>query len=131
MTARQARAQAGIRIAACIASSLFFMGVAISRLRFEEIRTALSNARTLPWVPLAVLSYLVGHVIRGVRCKMLVSRTATLSLPAATNVVVLGYAVNNILPARLGGSRTCHKALASDRHAVRAKHIRHAARAPT
>jgi hypothetical protein len=32
----------------------------------------------------------------------LVSREAMLTLPVATNVVVIGYAVNNLLPARLG-----------------------------
>jgi uncharacterized protein (TIRG00374 family) len=36
------------------------------------------------------------------RCRLLVSHESTLALPTATNVVVLGYAVNNVLPARLG-----------------------------
>jgi glycosyltransferase 2 family protein len=56
----------------------------------------------VPWLPLAVLSYITGHWVRGVRCRLLVSREAKLGLGTATNVVVLGYAVNNVLPARLG-----------------------------
>ena len=41
-------------------------------------------------------------MVRGLRCKLLVSREANLSTVTATNVVVLGYAVNNITPARMG-----------------------------
>ncbi len=38
----------------------------------------------------------------GVRCRLLVSLESTISLTDAIQVVVLGYAVNNLLPARLG-----------------------------
>ena len=102
VTKRAPRGRADLIVFAGVASSIVFMGIAISRLRLDDIRTALATARVLPWVPLAVLSYVLGHLVRGVRCKMLVSREATIPVSVATNVVVLGYAVNNILPARLG-----------------------------
>jgi uncharacterized protein (TIRG00374 family) len=53
-------------------------------------------------VPLAVTCYVAGHFVRGQRLRYLVRREATLSLFTASNVVVVGYASNNVLPARLG-----------------------------
>lgn len=85
-----------------LASSAVFMGVAVWRLRADAVWAALGTARLLPWLPVAVALYLVGQVLRGVRCRLLVSPEARLNTFTATNVVVLGYAVNNILPARLG-----------------------------
>lgn len=86
--------------------SLFSGGVllslAIARIHWSEFRLAIEKAQLMPWLPLSVMSYLAGHVVRGVRCRALVSREASLTIPTATNVAVLGYAVNNILPARLG-----------------------------
>jgi glycosyltransferase 2 family protein len=85
-----------------IVSSAIFVALAVRRLALADIRDALGRAELWPWLPLAVLTYLTGHLVRGWRCGVLVSREASLTLPAATNVVVLGYAVNNVLPARLG-----------------------------
>ncbi|MGH0028749.1 MAG: lysylphosphatidylglycerol synthase transmembrane domain-containing protein [Myxococcota bacterium] len=79
-----------------------FVWLAFRKLELGEIVAALRAADPWPWVPLAVLFYLAGHVVRGLRCRWLVSHDANLPLPTATNVVVLGYAVNNVLPARLG-----------------------------
>jgi uncharacterized membrane protein YbhN (UPF0104 family) len=49
-----------------------------------------------------VASYLIGHVVRGQRLRVLVRRETILQLPTAANIVVVGYASNNVLPARLG-----------------------------
>ena len=46
-------------------------------------------------------SYLSGHLLRGVRCRLLLPR-AGLGFATAANVVITGYAVNNLLPARAG-----------------------------
>lgn len=85
-----------------LVSSALFIALAIRRLEIGTVTRAFGQANLMPWLPLAVGSYLCGHVVRGVRCRMLVSREAKLGLSTATNVVVLGYAVNNVLPARLG-----------------------------
>jgi glycosyltransferase 2 family protein len=85
-----------------VLSSALFIALAVRHLELADVRSALESARLWPFVPLAVLSYLIGHLVRGVRCRLLVSREARLGLPTATNVVVVGYAVNNVLPARLG-----------------------------
>jgi len=78
------------------------MLLAARRLSFADVGHALSSAQLWPWLPLAIGCYLLGHVVRGVRCQRLASSEAKLTTATATNVVVLGYAVNNILPARLG-----------------------------
>ncbi len=40
--------------------------------------------------------------MRGVRCRLLVRREANLGVITASNIVIVGYASNNVLPARLG-----------------------------
>jgi uncharacterized membrane protein YbhN (UPF0104 family) len=79
-----------------------FLALAVSRLDLAGVALALREARLWPWLPLAMASYLAGHFVRGRRLRGLVSREASLTTLAATNVVVVGYAVNNLLPARLG-----------------------------
>lgn len=89
-------------IAIGLLASAVFIFLAVRHLDFASLEQTFSDAKLFPWVPLGVTSYLLGHVVRGVRCRLLVSRTASLSLPTASNIVVVGYASNNVLPARLG-----------------------------
>jgi glycosyltransferase 2 family protein len=84
-----------------VAVSGGLLAVAVVRLDWSRVLGALGDARLLPWVPAAVAAYLAGHGLRGVRCRLLL-RDAGVSLATATNMVVVGYAVNNILPARAG-----------------------------
>jgi glycosyltransferase 2 family protein len=67
-----------------------------------DVRGALEGAVFWPWVPLGVAFYALGMLIRGLRCRILVSPDTPLGLLDATSVVLLGYAANNVLPARLG-----------------------------
>lgn len=100
------RAPSGARrvlfVAGGLLSSALFMLLAIRRLAWRDVGQAFANAQLWPWLPLGIFCYLLGHVVRGVRCRRLASCEARLSRSSATNIVVLGYAVNNILPARLG-----------------------------
>ncbi len=75
---------------------------ACANVRWEEVRDALAGAQLMPWLPLGVGFYLLGHVVRGVRCRCIVAEEAQLSIVEASNIVVVGYAVNNMLPARAG-----------------------------
>jgi uncharacterized membrane protein YbhN (UPF0104 family) len=79
-----------------------FVWLAFRKLALADVLAAFGSAEPWPWIPLAVLLYLAGHGVRGLRCRWLVSHDANLPITTATNVVVLGYAVNNVLPARLG-----------------------------
>ncbi len=85
-----------------LAASAVFTFLALRRLDFAALRFALSNTNLFPWVPLGILSYIAGHVVRGQRCRLLVRREAKLPLATASNIVVVGYASNNVFPARLG-----------------------------
>jgi glycosyltransferase 2 family protein len=85
-----------------VLSSTLFVVVAFRQLDTGSLLEALAGARPWPWLPLAVGAYLAGHLARGWRTRLLVSREAKLSLGSATSVVVVGYAVNNLLPVRLG-----------------------------
>ena len=84
------------------AASVVFMALALRRLDAHALYESLRGMQAFPWIPLGVASYLVGHVVRGFRCRLLVAREASLPLYTAANVVVVGYAANNVFPARLG-----------------------------
>ena len=49
-----------------------------------------------------VLVYLVGFIIRGLRWRIMLYPLKPISLRSASELVVIGYMANNILPARLG-----------------------------
>lgn len=85
-----------------LAASAVFIFLAVRRVDFGSLATIWHDAELLPWVPLGIASYLLGHLVRGVRCRLLVRREAALDLMTASNIVVVGYASNNVLPARLG-----------------------------
>ncbi|MBX3210781.1 MAG: flippase-like domain-containing protein [Labilithrix sp.] len=89
-------------IALGLLASAVFMFLAVRRLDFASLQAIFARANLLPWVPLGVLSYVAGHVVRGLRCRLLVRREANLRLVTASNIVVVGYAANNVFPARLG-----------------------------
>jgi uncharacterized protein (TIRG00374 family) len=82
--------------------SLIFLWLAFHRIDWASVRSTFTFQRTLPWTLLGITFYLSGHVIRGLRCRLLVRPEARLRRTTATNIVVVGYAVNNVLPLRLG-----------------------------
>ena len=85
-----------------LVASAVFMYLAVRRLDVATLKGVFATTRVWPWVPVAVLSYAAGHVVRGLRCRLLVRRDANLRLVTASNIVVVGYAANNVFPARLG-----------------------------
>lgn len=89
-------------IAVGLGASAVFVFLAVRHLDLASLEQSFASATLFPWLPLGIASYLAGHVVRGLRCRLLVRRTASLSLPTASNIVVVGYASNNVLPARLG-----------------------------
>jgi uncharacterized protein (TIRG00374 family) len=93
-----------------------FLVVAVHRLDSRAILHALGGAHLLPWVPAAVAAYLLGQVVRGLRCTWLLRGQAHLSLATGANVVVVGYAVNNLLPARAG--ELARSAMVSERTGI-------------
>lgn len=88
--------------AAGFASSALFLAIAVRRLDWTVVTRTLEQAELWPWLPAGIACYLAGQLVRGLRLRSLLRRDANLPLLTATNVVVVGYAVNNILPARAG-----------------------------
>jgi uncharacterized protein (TIRG00374 family) len=72
------------------------------KINWQLVHDAFTSATWLPWLPLAVVTYLIGMLLRGLRLKQLVSTEASLTVSTASNIIAVGYATNNILPARLG-----------------------------
>jgi hypothetical protein len=97
-----ARLQRRVITAVGLLGSAVFVVLAFRRLNFQSVLSTWHDARPMPWVPLAVASYLAGHLVRGQRLRVLVRGETMLTLPTASNVVVVGYASNNVFPARLG-----------------------------
>lgn len=89
-------------VAAGIFLSIFFVAASVRNMNWNQVRAVLSNARLYPWLFFSIASYLAGHLVRGLRTSLLISRDAQLSAITASNIVVLGYAVNNVIPARVG-----------------------------
>ena len=96
-----AKHRSAVVIVGLLASAVF-MYLAVRRLDLAQLKVVWASAHVLPWVPLGILSYICGHIVRGQRCRLLVRREANLSLMTASNIVVVGYASNNVFPARLG-----------------------------
>lgn len=71
-------------------------------IEWAKLTHAFKTAIWLPWLPLAVLTYILGMLLRGVRLQLLVKDESAISIGTASNIIAVGYAVNNILPARLG-----------------------------
>ncbi|TNE48928.1 MAG: flippase-like domain-containing protein [Deltaproteobacteria bacterium] len=54
------------------------------------------------WASLAAGTYLIGMWLRGIRCAWILRPYREISSSHGTQLVLIGYAANNILPARLG-----------------------------
>lgn len=93
---------AGPVIVLGFAASIVFIILAVWHINWSQVVQVLQMAIWYPWLLLGIASYLLGQIVRGARLKLLVTADATLNLATASNIVVVGYAVNNIAPARLG-----------------------------
>src|SRR5580704_4990302 len=85
-----------------VLGSALFLYLAARRLDLGAVGATWRTARPLPWVAFAVLCYVAGHLVRGLRLRILIRRETALPWLTATNIVVIGYASNNVFPARLG-----------------------------
>ena len=82
--------------------AIVFCVMIVKGLNWTKVQDAFSRAQWLPWLPLAVITYIIGMLLRGLRLKLLVVEESTISIGTASNIVAVGYVVNNILPLRLG-----------------------------
>jgi hypothetical protein len=80
---------------------LAFLFVAVRQVEGQHLREAV-RAVTPGWIAAAVLLYAVDIALRVARWRLLLEPVARLSYPRVATALVVGYAVNNLLPARLG-----------------------------
>lgn len=84
-----------------LAIGAFFLWLALRGVSGEEIRT-LATAVRLKWVALAIGLYGGGLVLRVLRWHSLLSVLVSASRVRVAEALLVGYAFNNLLPARLG-----------------------------
>jgi uncharacterized protein (TIRG00374 family) len=84
-----------------IAVGLVFLKLALAQTDLQEIGTAFSNYQ-FAWIVIALGFYAVSLTIRVIRWRSLMLDIRSLPYPAVSIALVVGYAVNNLLPARLG-----------------------------
>ena len=75
--------------------------LAISQFDLTQAKSALSNARVKPLV-FALTIYWCAMAVRTIRWRLLLSPTKLLTFAQVGRSLIVGYTVNNLLPARLG-----------------------------
>ena len=82
--------------------SAVFLALALRRIDLHGLQQVLLTSHWWPWYVLAPVIYMLGHFVRGARCRIILRPHCDLSLWTSTNVVIAGYGANNVLPARMG-----------------------------
>ena len=78
-----------------------FLWLAMRKVDFNELRATIATLNT-SLLLFATLLYWVALSLRVVRWQLLLRELGPAPLPAVAETLVVGYAVNNVLPARLG-----------------------------
>lgn len=85
-----------------LAFSGIFVALSLRHVDLHGVWETLERSHWWPWYALAPAIYLLGHGVRGIRCRAILRPHCAISTVTATNVVVVGYGANNVLPARMG-----------------------------
>jgi len=78
-----------------------FLWLALRKVDFNELRATIASLDT-SLLLFATLLYWIALSLRIVRWQLLLRELGPAPLPAVAETLVVGYAVNNVLPARLG-----------------------------
>lgn len=84
-----------------IAITIVFLALAFYQVNFAGLLAALSTANYVMILP-ALMLWLVGYIIRTVRWRTILAGAPAGSLASLFGVLMIGFATNNLLPARLG-----------------------------
>ena len=84
-----------------IAITLVCLALAVYGVNFAELQKALAGANYALIVP-ALLLWLVGYIARTLRWRAILAGSPVGSLTGLFGVLMVGFATNNLLPARLG-----------------------------
>ena len=84
-----------------LAIGAFFLWLTLRQVSWEQVSNILSQA-DLGWLLAAIGFYAINMVVRILRWRRLLWNVKILSFGSVAIALLVGYAVNNILPARLG-----------------------------
>jgi uncharacterized protein (TIRG00374 family) len=84
-----------------IAITLVCLGLAFYRVNLDELLRALAGADYALVAP-AIVLWLIGYVARTIRWRTILSQSPVGSMFELFGVLMVGFATNNLLPARLG-----------------------------
>jgi uncharacterized protein (TIRG00374 family) len=84
-----------------IVITLVCLGLAFYRVNLDELLGALAGANYILVAP-AVVLWLIGYVARTIRWRTILSQSSVGSMFELFGVLMVGFATNNLLPARLG-----------------------------
>jgi uncharacterized protein (TIRG00374 family) len=73
----------------------------MQKVNIQSVAEAMKQTHVIYWVS-AILIYLIGFFPRGLRWQLMLSKIKSVSFSDSTQIVILGYAANNLLPFRLG-----------------------------
>lgn len=90
-----------LHIAAGLVCALVFLALSLHRTSFANVGSALAHANPA-WFSAAILIYAVNLLLRAFRWKMILRPAADVPYSAVARVLVAGYGMNTIMPARLG-----------------------------
>jgi glycosyltransferase 2 family protein len=84
-----------------ISIGVFFLWLVLRQTSWEQVRIILSKSN-LGWLLVALSFYTIDLLVRVSRWRVLLSDVKMLSFKSVGVALLVGYAANNILPARLG-----------------------------
>ena len=90
-----------IHIIIGVASTLFFLALALYRVQLGSVGTTLAHANPT-WIGAAVVAYAANLSLRTMRWQIILRPVAAIPYRVVANALLVGYGLNTIMPARLG-----------------------------
>jgi uncharacterized protein (TIRG00374 family) len=98
---RQILKSRALHIAIGLVCALLFLALSLHRTSFESVGSALARANPV-WLTAAIVMYAMNLLLRAFRWQMILRPAAEVPYSAVVRVLVAGYGMNTIMPARLG-----------------------------
>ena len=95
------------RVILGMAVSAIFLSLVVREIKIEDVILLLLGADG-KWLVAAVILFALNMVVRILRWQRLLAGAKTLPYKTVSAVLLIGYAVNNVLPARLGELYRAH-----------------------
>jgi uncharacterized membrane protein YbhN (UPF0104 family) len=81
--------------------TLVFLGLAFNRVDISQLTEAMRSANYLAVIPAAICT-LCGYLLRTLRWQIIMGRGISVPFGPVFGILMIGFATNNLLPARLG-----------------------------